>query len=468
MDQWASRRKNLYLLGIVLVLTTVSFLVFWKFWYQTPTCFDGVKNSDEMGVDCGGSCSLICSAGILKPIVRWDPRLFEVSPGVWSVLIYVENPNIDAVANYAPYTFVLYDENNNILSQREGATILPSHKTVGIFEGNISIKGGVRVRRAVFEFSKEIVWQKVDESPDEELTVTHSPILRLDTMPRVEANIKNESFGVIENIELIAAIFDGADNVIAASRTFVEKLSRNEDTDVFFTWPNTFELGSKVCAKPANVVLLLDRSGSMSSLGKNPPQPLSDAKEAASSFVDRMAPEDRLSIVSFATKASDPIDLNLTNDFFLAKSVIDKIGIATGTTQYTNIYESLYSAWQELSSPRALEDASKVVVLLTDGVATNPRDPKGGTEADDIKYAESLALSTAKELKNDSILIYTIGLGDGINAEFLKQVAGNTDHYYFAPNTDQLENIYKNISSDICEEVPARVEITYKVFGKDF
>lgn len=466
MDQWASRRKNLYLLGIVLVLTTVSFLVFWKFWYQAPTCFDGVKNGDETGVDCGGACSLICSAGILKPIVRWDPRTFEVSPGVWSVLIYVENPNINAVATYAPYTFTLYDEKNNVLSKREGATILPSHKTVGIFEGNISIKQGVRVRRAEFEFGKEIVWQKIEDT-DEELVVSHSPILRLDTMPRVEANVKNKTFNDIKNIELIAAIFDGSDNVIAASRTFIENLGRNEDTDVFFTWPKTFDLGSKVCENPANVVLLLDRSGSMSSLGTNPPQPLTDAKKAAVSFVERMSIEDRVAVVSFATKASNPIDLDLTNDLFLAKSVIDKIAIATGTTQYTNIYESLYSAWQELSSQRILNNASKVIILLTDGVATNPKNPNGGTEADDIKYAEGLALGAAKEAKDDNILIYTIGLGDSINAEFLKQVASETDHYFFAPDAQKLENIYKNISSDICEEIPARVEITYKVFGKE-
>src|SRR3989344_4463131 len=97
---WASRRKSIYLGLIVVVLTLIFFLVFWNFWYTAPNCFDGFRNGDEEGVDCGGSCTLVCKASVIRPIVRWDPRLFEVLPGVWSALVYVENPNIDTIGVY--------------------------------------------------------------------------------------------------------------------------------------------------------------------------------------------------------------------------------------------------------------------------------------------------------------------------------------------------------------------------------
>ena len=466
MDQWASRRKNLYLLGIVVVLTTVSFFIFWKFWYRAPTCFDNLKNGDEVGVDCGGSCTLICSVSTVRPIVRWDPRFFEISPGVWSVLIYIENPNTNAVATYFPYKFVLFDENNNILATRDGATILPLHKTVGIFEGGILIDDGLKPRRALFEFGDNIVWQKVQDT-DVDLVVTHSPLLRLDTMPRIEAKVKNDGFEDVQNIELVAAVFDGSDNVIAASRTFVEKLNRNEIADVFFTWPRPFELGTKVCENPVDVMLLLDRSGSMSSLGSNPPQPLTDAKGAASSFIKSMTTRDKVGVSSFATTVKNPIDFNLTNDFDAILTAVDSIQIDSNGTQYTNIYEALYSGWQELVSPRSIEGSSKVAILLTDGMATAPINPKGGgKEADDIKYAETLASEVAINAKRDGVVIYTIGLGSGVNEAFLKQIASEAGKYYFAPGADNLESIYKNISSEVCQELPARVEITYKVFGQ--
>lgn len=463
-NSWASRRKAIYLGVAVLVLSAVSFAIFWKYWYQVPACFDGIKNGDETGIDCGGSCSLVCSESAIKPVVRWDPRLFEVSPGLWSVLVYVENLNKDADATYVPYSFTIYGGSNEILGERKGVTILPKNKTVGIFEGNITIDKELRPKRAIFELGDKIIWER-NENPNPVLVITSSPLLRPDNAPRVEANVKNNNIEEIKNIELVAVIFDGSDNAIAASRTFIESLKKSESTNIFFTWPKPFELGSKVCEKPSDVVLLLDRSGSMASLGLNPPQPLTLAKEAAVSFVKQLSLNDEVSVVSFAAQSKNPIDLSLTSDFNSAEQAVKSVNIESGSTQYTNIYEALHSAWQELVSARAKGGSSKIVILLTDGVATNPKDPNGNTEADDIKYAEDLALKESLNLKKDGLAIYTIGLGDKINESFLKTIASKEDNYFFAPQALDLETIYKNISFRICKEIPARIEITYKIFG---
>lgn len=461
---WASRRKSIYLTILVLTLTSISFFTFWKFWYKAPTCFDKVKNGDETGIDCGGSCTLVCSDSIIKPIVKWDPRLFEISDNVWSVLAYVENPNINAEATYLPYTFTIYDQNNQVLVERKGATILPKNKTVGIFEGSITPSGSRKPRRAVFEIGNDIIWEKVKNS-DEKISITHSSILRLSTTPRIEANVKNEGTKEVKNIELVAAVFDGSDNVIAASRTFVESIKKDQSASVFFTWPKPFELGSKACEKHSNVMLLLDRSGSMASLSVNPPQPLTEAKEAATSFVERLGAKDRAGIISFATAAKEPIDAILSSDASSTEQAINSINIEQDSTQYTNIYDAVHAAWQELISTRADEEFAKIIVLLTDGVANNPRNPNGKTETDDIKYAEDLAAKEASSAKKDGVIIYTIGLGNKVNEAFLKSLASEDKNYFFAPSAENLETIYKNISTDICKEVPARVEITYKIFG---
>jgi len=462
-SDWASQRKSIYLGAVVLVVTTVCFVMFWKFWYKAPTCTDGVRNGSENGVDCGGACSLICRADVIQPIVRWDPRLFEVLPNVWSVIVYVENPNTDAVAVYSPYRFVIYGADNEVLYERKGVTLLPKNKTIGIFEGSISLPEGKRPRRTLFEFSDNIVWQKNSEE-EISLTITHSPLLRLTTTPRVEASIKNNSLKEVKNVELVAAIFDGQDNAIAASRTFVDSIEKDQTAEVFFTWPRPFELGERACTKESNVMLLLDRSGSMASISDDPPEPLTSAKLAAESFVEGLKSGDKIGAISFATEATSPIDAMLTIDFTAVKEAIGKIEIKSDGTQYTNIYEALHSAWSELVSPRVEEGASRVAVLLTDGRATYPRDPLGGkTEEDDIYYAESAAVNEAALLKNDGIDLYTIGLGESINEEFLKQVASKENQFFFAPKAEDLASIYTNISSRICKEVPARIEVTYKI-----
>lgn len=464
MSPWASRRKNIILGAIALILTAVVFFGFWRYWYATPSCFDNLKNGDEAGVDCGGACVLVCSGDALSPIIKWDPRLFEVSPGVWSILVYVENPNIDTEATYAPYTFTIYDDAGSVLETRKGVTILPKNKTVGIFEGNITFAQKNKPKRATFEFDQGLIWNKNTELvPD--INITHSALLKLESAPRVEANVKNISAKEIKNIELVAAIFDGSDNAIATSRTFVEKLKKDQGVDVFFTWPKPFELGSKVCEKNSDIMLLLDRSGSMASLGNKPPQPLNDAKLAADFFVSQLRPRDKVGLISFANSIKEPIDLSLSTDQNLIKKAIENVNIEASSTQYTNIYAALHGSWQELVSARSTPDNSKITILLTDGVANNPKNPNGKTENDDIKYAEDLALKEAQEMKNNEVAIYTIGLGDKINEIFLQTIASNKESYFFAPTAADLENIYKNISFDICKEVPARIEITYKIFG---
>ena len=464
MSEWASRRKTIYLGVVVFVLSAISFAVFWQFWYQTPTCFDGLKNGGEEGVDCGGPCSLVCERDALQPIIRWDPRIFQISPDVWSTLVYVENPNTNVDATYVPYSFTFYGDGNTILAEREGATILPKNRTVGIFEGSIAIENGNTLRRAVFELGDDMVWTK-NNQPAPAVHISHSPILRIESAPRVEASVKNNSLKDLQNIELIVAIFDGSDNVVAASRTFLEILKKNESRNVFFTWPRPFDLGSKVCKQPSDVVLLLDRSGSMTALNVDPPEPLDSVKEAASMFVSQLGQDDKIGVISFATEVNELFEFYLASNFNDAKKAITSVSIKEGSTQYTNISAALYSAWQELLSPRASSEASKITILLTDGIATRPANPESSGEADDVQYAEAAALKTATDAKKDGVVIYTIGLGDDINEFFLKDIASETDNYFFAPSTADLAAIYKNISSRICEEVPARIEITYRVFG---
>lgn len=462
MNEWSSRRKNIYLAVVVLFLSSVSFYIFWVFWYTAPTCTDGIKNGDETGVDCGGSCALVCPASTLRPIISWDPRLFEVSPGIWSALIYVENPNIDTEASYFPYTFTLYGDDNNVVAKRTGATILPKNRTVGVFEGGISVPEDTKPKRATFDMGN-IVWRK-NSATEPDIAITHSPLLKLDTTPRVEAVVKNNDIQNLRNIELVATIFDGADNAIAASRTFIEELKAGESANVFFTWQKPFDLGVKACEKPSNIILAMDRSGSMASLGSNPPEPLTSVKDAASNFTSLLGKGDSVGVVTFATDATD--DSSLSNDFTRTKSIISNISIGQTGTQFTNILGALLKSNEEFST-LGPTDSELVLILLTDGVANKPSDPKGKTEADDITYAENEALKAANTIKGQNVSIYTIGLGKDIHTDFLKQIASSPDKFFQAPSTSTLASIYNQISNSICKEVPSRIEITYKIYGSD-
>lgn len=460
MNDWAYRRKVLYLSSFFTILGLVVFFLFWNFWYEEPNCFDGYKNGDETGIDCGGKCTLVCNADTLPPIIKWDPRIFEIVPGVWNMLVYIENPNIDTTAVYAPYNITIYDNTNKILYQKNGATSLPKNRTVGVFDGPINL--GAKPAKVLFQFEKNIVWRKSEDNL-KNLKIEHSPILSLDITPKIEATLENRSLNEIKFIELVVAVFDGKDNVIATSRTFVDRLKKNEKKQLFFTWPNPFKLGERACTKQSDIVLLLDRSGSMASVSKNPPQPLTEAKEAAKSFVDRLKIGDKIGVVAFANDSNDDIPNTISDNFDEAKNIIDSVKISSAGTQYTNIYDALITSEGILSGEDLGSSINKVVVLLTDGLATYPIDPNAKTEQESIAYAEKMALNQSNLMKKDGFSIYTIGLGSSVNQNFLKSLASGQSQFFFAPKSDDLFSVYESISSDICKEAPARIEITAKI-----
>lgn len=452
---WATRRKIQYLSILVTGIIVFFVIPFYAFIYNAPTCFDNLKNGDETGIDCGGSCKLVCSSQIAEPISRWDPRVFKVSDGVYSVLAYLENPNITAEVVNAPYNFKLYDKDNILVTERSGRAFIPRGQTFVLFEGNILTNERIPVR-AVFEFGKNLQWVK-NVAPKENISVSSKALSKENTTPRIDAVVINNGISLIPYIEFVAIVYDGAGNAIGASKTFVSDLVRGSSKELVFTWPEPFTTVSDSCDQPVDVALVLDRSGSMASLSENPPQPLTDVKAAASAFVQNLKPTDQVALVSFANEASDPIDSPLTSKFSEVVSAIEGIEILKNSLQNTNIADAIAKARTELLSERSNGSSEKIMIVLTDGIANRPE------QAGSPTYAESEALREADQSKVQGISMFSIGLGKDINANFLASIASSTEELYLAPTTETLSAIYSQIGTRICKRRPAVVEVVPRI-----
>jgi len=63
--------------------------------------------------------------------------------------------------------------------------------------------------------------------------------------------------------------------------------------------------------------------------------------------------------------------------------------------------------------------------------------------------AVQMAINHAQELKSKDIMIYTIGLGQEVDHNFLSQIASGTEFEYYAPTSDELQAIFNAIAKDI-------------------
>jgi hypothetical protein len=236
---WSTRRRNsiiaIFVLGVFLVVVVFLFFHF----NQEPTCFDGIANGDEEGIDCGGNCQQVCGFQAVDPVVLWS-RMFEVQPGIYSAIAYIENPNISFAAKSVPYTFKMFDERNILVQERDGIIDLPPKMVVPVFEGTI-ITGERKPQRVFFELMSSVNWLKNESGILVGVSVTQGSLENTQSNPRLKVAVNNSLFEDVFDLEVVATVFDIDGNAVGASRTVIERIMPRSFEEVYFTWPNPFE-----------------------------------------------------------------------------------------------------------------------------------------------------------------------------------------------------------------------------------
>lgn len=184
-----------------------------------------------------------------------------------------------------------------------------------------------------------------------------------------------------------------------------------------------------------NVVLILDRSGSM---GGKTSQATTDLKKAACSFVDFLGNDDLCEVIHFSSgftnsglvsKRSYPLIDDINND----PSIIDG-----GTKLYEAIYKGLTDIINNNNQSRS------AIIAMTDG----------RPDSSDRTNFQGTVIEMAEK---NHIPIYTIGLGNVDESElsYLAKVSGGK--FFLTPNSEQLKSIYTTLAGQIQGEV----QITY-------
>jgi Ca-activated chloride channel family protein len=148
---------------------------------------------------------------------------------------------------------------------------------------------------------------------------------------------------------------------------------------------------------PLNLCLILDHSGSMN--GK----PLETVKQAASLLVDRLSPQDRLSIVVFDHRAKVLVPNQLIEDRHQIKQQINRLTADGGTA----IDEGLRLGIEELAKGK--QDTISQAFLLTDG------ENEHGDNNRCLKFAQLAA--------SYNLTLNTLGFGDNWNQDILEKIA---------------------------------------------
>lgn len=171
-----------------------------------------------------------------------------------------------------------------------------------------------------------------------------------------------------------------------------------------------------------NVSLVLDCSGSMDGFK------IEKVKIAMKKFVEGLDDNDILSIISFDDRAKVVLGAKkIGNDKTMICKMID--GIYGGGS--TNINDGMMLGYQEAVKNQSKNTNSRVI-LLTDGMTNS-----GETNPEKI-------ISNSKTYNDKGIEISTIGVGDQLDFDLLRQLsdAGNGSNYFIGENEEDIQKTF--------------------------
>ncbi len=196
-----------------------------------------------------------------------------------------------------------------------------------------------------------------------------------------------------------------------------------------------FTLKSSHDRPPVNVAIVLDKSGSMNG------DKIRKAKEAAIMAVNRLSPNDIVSIITYDSTVNVLVPATKVSDKSSICRMINRINSGGSTALFAGVSKGAFEI-------RKFYDHNRVnrIILLSDGLANvGPSSPG---------ELGSLGMSLGRE----RIAVSTIGLGLQYNEDLMTQLASNSDgNHAFAENASDLARIFDHEFGDVLSVVAQKV-----------
>lgn len=163
---------------------------------------------------------------------------------------------------------------------------------------------------------------------------------------------------------------------------------------------NTPMTVDKLVRPPLHLVVAVDISGSMQGA------PLQGVQQGLQQMLDHLKPGDHLSIVTFADTVQTVVEFQDPQ----GNANVEKAILQLEAGQQTDLYAGLFTAYQ-VAAKHALPTQQNRVLLVTDGTATKGLQVPGKL------------VSLAQGWATQGIGITTVGVGKGVDAAVLSQIA---------------------------------------------
>lgn len=239
MSPWAKKRKKIiYGILIAIILLFLTSIVIEKN-FKKPTCFDKKQNGDEAGVDCGGSCNLVCKKEHGKIIKNWS-KVIKISGNMYNIATSIENTDGENMLA-VKYKMSVFSSNGVLIWSVKNMTRLRPLENKIIFNPYVNL-GDNSVADAFIDILETTAYKKGGELYNKKThIVSEKKYFIKNGIPTLEIKILNNAFFDSKDLEIVAIMYDKNKNIINFSNSIIAPIKSKEERKIFLTWQKDFE-----------------------------------------------------------------------------------------------------------------------------------------------------------------------------------------------------------------------------------
>jgi len=206
---------------------------------SAPSCFDGIQNQNETGIDCGGVCVLDCSFKNIQPLRQSAPvKIFDDGLGRAVFLAEVINPNDNYGVASVFYKFLVYNSFGRVAETLSGQeSFYPSQKKY-IFESQVKTqlsnisKVALELLRPEWQSAHEFLMPNLSAPQNVKTDIVNNRI-------QVSGSLRNLGPITARDVKILAIIFDKVGNPLFASQTVIADLAGFKESPFVIFFPTS-------------------------------------------------------------------------------------------------------------------------------------------------------------------------------------------------------------------------------------
>ena len=242
-----ARRAKQIIYGVLYLIILVGIVAGIRFAFFRPvaSCFDGIQDQGETGIDCGGPCAKVCIPADLSVVtVLGEVSVFNPIPQHYTLLAQVANTNSEFGTADLNYQFDLYDASGTLVQSVPGETFIYGGEVKYLVVPNIAAND-------VIDHAALAIATSTDWAPSSSMglvpqfgnplaimgsTVASSSAAAQGILT-VTGRLTDSDPSVFTNILVVAVFYDSYGNPIGASETTLDSIAPNQTENFSVAYP---------------------------------------------------------------------------------------------------------------------------------------------------------------------------------------------------------------------------------------